>query len=288
MSGTVYLIGAGPGDPELLTVKAYRLLRNVDVVFHDRLVSDEIVTELPDDVERVDCGKKAGNHRLTQEEINERLYQRAESGANVARLKGGDPLVFGRGGEEQRYLQDRGINTEIVPGITAATAASAELGVPLTDREIASEVTFMTGHEAPEKSAESLDWHCMATCRKTLVIYMGVNQLPNIAETLIEKGRDPETPALAVENATSNQQRTIHGTLESLPEQAEREDLTPPALIVIGEVGKFFSEEHSSKNHEPETTGNSPEAKTNQFSSMLEPSNRNSVPLLDPEKILWF
>lgn len=254
MSGTVYLIGAGPGDPELLTVKAHRLLREVDVVFHDRLVAEELVKDLPDKIERVDCGKKAGDHRLPQEEINEKLLRRALEGDSVARLKGGDPLVFGRGGEEYRYLEERGVDVEIVPGITAATAASAELGIPLTDRDVASEVTLMTGHEAPDKSADSLDWKCMATCRKTLVIYMGVNQLPNIAETLIEKGRDPETPALAVENATSSRQRIIRGTVDTLPDRAKDRGLTPPALIVIGEVGSFHSGNQSGTSCPEEST----------------------------------
>lgn len=241
LEGKVYLIGAGPGDPELLTVKAYRIMREVDVVFQDRLVSGELVSELPDDVERIDCGKKAGEHKLSQETINERLLNRAEDGEDIARLKGGDPLIFGRGGEEFRYLQDRNVEVEIVPGITAASAVSSQLGVPLTDRDVASEVTLMTGHEAPGKSADELDWECMATCRKTLVIYMGVNQLPNISTTLIDYGRDPSTPALAVENATSNRQRILEGTLKSLPEVAEEKSLEPPAIIIIGEVGNFYS-----------------------------------------------
>lgn len=251
MNGKVYLLGSGPGDPELLTVKADRILRTVDVIFHDRLVSDQIVRNLPEAIDRVDCGKKAGRHKLSQDEINEKLYEEATQGRDVARLKGGDPLVFGRGGEEYRFLQDHGIPVEIVPGITAATAAASELGIPLTDRHVASEVTFLTGHEAPKKSADELDWDCMATCRKTLVIYMGVNQLPNITETLVEKGRDPETPALAVEKATSDQQRILNGTLETLPAKAETKNLEPPALIVIGEVGDFFTDLDTLKDDSP-------------------------------------
>lgn len=263
MQGKVYLIGAGPGDPELLTVKAYRILRDVDVVFHDRLVSEDLVTELPDDIDRVDCGKKAGAHKLSQEAINERLLTKAENGQDIARLKGGDPLIFGRGGEEFRYLEDHDIEVDIVPGITAATAVSSQLGVPLTDRDVASEVTFLTGHEAPEKSADELDWECMATCRKTLVIYMGVNQLPNIAETLIDYGRAPTTPAIAVENATSTKQRVLNGTLKSLPERAKQEELTPPALIVIGEVGKFYPPKN-----EPNVTSQP------SFATQLEPNGQ--------------
>jgi uroporphyrin-III C-methyltransferase len=238
MVGKVYLVGAGPGDPDLITRKGYKKLLEADCVFTDRLAPDELIEDLPEDTEIVDCGKQPHGHRLNQDEINERLFQKSRAGKQIVRLKGGDPLIFGRGGEEHRYLQERDIPVEIVPGISAANAAASSLGVPLTDREIASEVTFLTGHEAPEKNADSLDWDCMASCRKTLAIYMGVNQLPKIANTLIKNGRDPETPAIAVEKVSQPDQEILTGTLQTLPALARKKELEPPSLILIGEIGQ--------------------------------------------------
>ncbi|MFB6346879.1 MAG: uroporphyrinogen-III C-methyltransferase [bacterium] len=240
---TVYLVGAGPGDPDLITRKGYKLLLEADTVFVDRLAPSELIDDLSDETRVVNCGKGPDGHRMNQEEINRNLLEESRGDGTVVRLKGGDPLIFGRGGEEYRYLRNRGVDVEIVPGISAANAASSALSVPLTDREIASEVTFLTGHEAPNKQAENLDWECMATCRKTLAVYMGVNQLPKISQTLMDLGRKPETSALAVENVSRSNQRVMSGTLRTLPDLAKQFELTPPALVLIGDVGDYFSEE---------------------------------------------
>ena len=240
MSGQVYLVGSGPGDPDLITLKGYKKLLEADSVFIDRLAPDELLEDIDDETTVVDCGKQPHGHRLTQEEINETLLSHAREDRTVVRLKGGDPMIFGRGGEEFRYLRDHGIDVELIPGITAGTAVSSLLGVPLTDREVASEVTFLTGHEAPNKDADNLDWDCMANCRKTLVIYMGVSNMKTITQRLVERGRPADTPACVVERAYRNGQKIVQGQLNTIYERAREENVDPPAVMLVGEtVGQF-------------------------------------------------
>lgn len=236
MDGKVYLVGAGPGDPDLITRKGFKLLCRADVVLSDALSPDELVENLSDEVEVIDCGKRADGKRRPQAEIHQLMAEHAKQGKMVVRLQGGDPMIFGRGGEEARYLREHDVQFEIVPGVTAASSVSSRLGDSLTDREIASEVTLMTGHEADNKGADSLDWHCMANCRKTLVIYMGLRKLKDLTERLIDHGREPTTPAAVIANAWQDDQRIVRGRLGNIYDRVSRAHLDTPATIVIGDV----------------------------------------------------
>jgi uroporphyrinogen III methyltransferase/synthase len=212
--GIVYLVGAGPGDPDLITVKAKRLLEHCDVVVYDALIPYELVATLPAGVERRYVGKKAERHSLPQREINALLVELASQGNRVVRLKGGDPFVFGRGGEEAKYLSEHGVPFEIVPGITSGVAAPAFAGIPCTDRQEASHVTFVTGHKAVGKVSSSVPWDWVAQARNgTLVIYMGVSEIAKIVERLLEGGMPPDTPVAAVERGTFPTQRTVTTTI---------------------------------------------------------------------------
>lgn len=235
--GDVYLVGTGPGDPELLTVKALRLLQRADLILYDRLVSTDILDMTHPAARLLYVGKTAGYHSRTQEEIHELLLNFAEAGATVVRLKGGDPLVFGRGGEEMDFLQEQGVHVRIVPGITAASGISAELGIPLTHRGLASSVRFLTGHS--RKGGE--DPLCAARPAaadpdSTLVIYMGLATLPGVAAKLLAGGLPASTPAVAVERGTTPDQRTVFATLADLPDRVAAARLVSPTLIVVGRV----------------------------------------------------
>ena len=231
----VYLVGAGPGDPELLTVKAARRLANADVVVYDRLVSPEVLDLVPPGTARIFVGKAAGNHHMPQDEINDLLVRLAKTGHTVVRLKGGDPFVFGRGSEEALHLARHGVPFEVIPGVTAASGISAALGVPLTHRGLASGVRFVTGHR-PGDDELDLDWQGLADPDTTLVLYMGLANLPRIAARLIGCGLSPATPAMAVASGTLPGQRQCLGTLENLPTLANELDMRPPVLVVIGQV----------------------------------------------------
>lgn len=233
--GRVFLVGAGPGDPDLLTVKALRLIRTAPVVVHDRLISPEILALIPPETERLFAGKECGRHYLSQDEINAALVRLAGSGLDVVRLKGGDPLVFGRGSEEAQALIQAGIAFEVVPGISAAAGVSTYAGIPLTHRGLATGVRFVTGHLREDKRLE-LPWSRLADPDTTLAIYMGLHALPEIAAQLIAAGLDPETPAAAIENGTTPRQRRLLGTLATLPGLVAAAGLRPPSLIVIGRV----------------------------------------------------
>jgi uroporphyrin-III C-methyltransferase len=233
--GTVYLVGAGPGDPDLLTVKALRLLRQGQILVYDRLVSPEILELVPAGVPRIAVGKTPGHHCVPQSEINTLLARIAWSGRSIVRLKGGDPLVFGRGSEEALYLRSRGIPFEIVPGITAAGACSAYAGIPLTHRGLSRRVQMVTGHLRDGESLE-LDWEGLADPESTLVIYMGLAGLGHICNRLVEAGLAPDTPAAAIEQGTTPRQRRICGSLASLPSKVEQAGLEAPVLFVIGRV----------------------------------------------------
>ncbi|SIR92363.1 uroporphyrinogen-III C-methyltransferase [Natronorubrum thiooxidans] len=233
--GTVYLVGSGPGDPELLTVKAQRLLEDADIVLHDKLPGPEIIDMVPE-ANRQDVGKRAHGNRTPQSEINERLVALARDGQNVVRLKGGDSFVFGRGGEEAEYLAAHGIPFEVVPGITSAVAAPAVAGIPVTHRDHASSVSFVTGHEDPTKPESAVDWEALATAGGTIVVLMGVTRLPEYTAALIEGGMAPETPVALIERGTWTTQQVATGTLETIVDARDTNDISPPAVTVIGGV----------------------------------------------------
>ena len=235
MTGRVYLVGSGPGDPELLTVKAKRLIEEADVVLHDKLPGPEIIDSIPEE-RREDVGKRAGGERTPQEEINARLVELAREGKDVVRLKGGDPFVFGRGGEEMEYLAAHDVAFEVVPGITSPLAAPAVAGIPATHRDFVSNVTLVTGHEDPTKEESSVDWDALAETGGTIVVLMGVGKLPEYTRELREAGMDPDTPVALVEKGTRPGQRVATGTLDTIVSVRDEEGIEPPAVTVIGEV----------------------------------------------------
>ncbi len=232
--GYVAIVGAGPGDPDLLTVKALRALQDADVVVHDRLVGDGVLDLIRRDAARIYVGKQKSNHSVPQAGINELLVSLARQGKRVVRLKGGDPFVFGRGGEEIDALRAAGIEVSVVPGITAATGCAASLGMPLTHRDCASAVTFVTGHGVG--GDPDIDWSALAAPRHTLVVYMGLSRAGALAESLIGAGRAPGTPVAIIENGTRVDERVVTGTLSSLPSLVTAARVGAPALIVVGEV----------------------------------------------------
>ena len=234
LPGTVYLVGAGPGDPDLLTLGAVRALQRADVVVHDRLVGADVLDMARRDAERIYVGKKKYGHTMAQTDINALLAARAEAGETVVRLKGGDPFVFGRGGEELEYLRQRGISVQVVPGISAAAGCAARAGIPLTHRDLAASVTFVSGHA--KDGVPRLDWPVLAQSGQTIVVYMGVTTAPLIARQLIAHGLAPGTPVAVVENGTLPDQRVLTGTLGGLGALIGANRVNAPALIIIGEV----------------------------------------------------
>lgn len=232
--GSVALVGAGPGDPELLTVKALRLIEAAEVVLYDELVSDAILDLLPEGAERINVGKTRGNHRLTQDRINQAIVDHARLGRRVVRLKGGDPALFARAGEELDFLRQHGFDPAIVPGVTAALGCAAALGMPLTDRRAASGVTIVAGHARDGEPAP--DWRRLAGSRRTLVVYMGRDAAREIAEGLVLGGQDARTPVAVVVNGTRDDQRMETGVLADLPALVARLGTTDPTLLLIGEV----------------------------------------------------
>jgi len=230
----VALVGAGPGDPELLTLRAARLIGEADVLVVDHLVGEGVLELARPGTERIYVGKESGHHTLPQEDINQLLVRLATAGRRVVRLKGGDPYIFGRGGEEVEELVAAGVAFEVVPGITAACGVAAYAGIPLTHRDYAQSVVFATGHRRDGESA--LDWAALARPHQTAVIYMGVGQLATHCAALVGHGRAPQTPAALVENGTTARQRVVTGTLESLPARALEAGIRPPALLIVGEV----------------------------------------------------
>jgi uroporphyrin-III C-methyltransferase len=233
--GTVYLVGSGPGDPELMTVKAKRLLEEADVVLHDKLPGPEILGSIPED-KREDVGKRAGGERTSQEYTNDRLVELAREGKTVVRLKGGDPFVFGRGGEEAEHLAEHGIPFEYVPGVTSPIAGPGVAGIPVTHRDHTSSVSFVTGHEDPTKAESMVDWEALAATGGTIVVLMGVGKLPAYTEALREAGMEGDTPVALVERATWPDQRVATGTLDTIVDVRDAEGIEPPAITVIGGV----------------------------------------------------
>ncbi|HOF87705.1 MAG TPA: uroporphyrinogen-III C-methyltransferase, partial [Armatimonadota bacterium] len=234
--GTVYLVGAGPGDPGLLTRAGAEAIAQADVIVHDRLANPALLALARADAERIYVGKAASAHTLTQDEINAALAAQARRGKRVCRLKGGDPFVFGRGGEEAAYLRERGIPFVLVPGITSAIAVPAYAGIPVTDRRCASSFAVITGHEGAEKSAAALDWAGIAHGADTLVFLMGLSTLPDIARQLVAHGRPATTPAAAIQSGTTPSQRVVTGTLADLADRVSDAGLRSPVITVVGEV----------------------------------------------------
>ena len=233
--GRVTLVGAGPGDPELLTLRAVKALRGARLVLYDHLVGKEVLRYVADDADLIYVGKEAAHHTLPQQSIIDLMVRLARSGRSLVRLKGGDGFIFGRGGEEAQALAEAGIAFEVVPGITAAQGAGACAGIPLTHRDHAATLVFATGH-LREGNEVALDWQALARPRQTVVIYMGVGHLPVICAELVRHGLPPGTPAALVEQASLPGQRCVSGTLQDLPRLAQQHGVRPPALIVVGEV----------------------------------------------------
>jgi uroporphyrin-III C-methyltransferase len=237
--GRVSIVGAGPGDPELMTVRGLARVRAADVLVYDRLVDPRLLDEAPPDAERIFAGKARGFAALEQRQIEALLIARALTGKHVVRLKGGDPYVFGRGGEEVAALVAAGIPVEIVPGVTSATAVPASAGIPVTHRELASSLTIVTGHEDPGKPEAAVDWEWLAASRGTVVILMGLGQLDGICTRLIAGGRSPQTPAAAIAGGTRPDQRVVSASLATLAAAVADAQLVAPALVVVGDVVRF-------------------------------------------------
>lgn len=232
-AGTVYLVGAGPGDPDLLTIRAARLIERAGLIVHDGLVDPAILALAPTDAELISVAKSRSNHTMPQDAINALLVREAQAGRDVVRLKGGDPLIFGRGGEEAEACRAAGVAVEIVPGVSAASGAAAAAQIPLTHRDNASIVTFVAGQC---KGLSEQNWAGLAGKGRTLVIYMGVKTAPQIAEKLMADGLAPDVPVAVVENASRPQMRVLRASLAGLPAMVERENVKSPALIIIGDV----------------------------------------------------
>jgi uroporphyrin-III C-methyltransferase len=236
-TGKVWLVGAGPGDPELLTVKAARLIAQADALVYDHLVSDSIMALARPDARRIYAGKEASNHTLPQDSINQLLVELANENLSVVRLKGGDPFIFGRGGEELETLAESGIPFEVVPGVTAAAGCAAYAGFPLTHRDHAQAVTFVTGHL--KDGTVNLDWQALSRPKQTVVFYMGIGAASEICRQMIAHGLPSMTPAAVVRNGTQPDQKTLLATLGTLPQRIAESGIKPPALIIIGSVTKL-------------------------------------------------
>lgn len=233
--GKVYIVGAGPGDPELITLKAVKCLAAADVILYDRLVNPDLLEHAKEEAEFIYCGKIPGNHSVPQEVIQKLLIQKSLEGKTVVRLKGGDPFIFGRGGEEAEALARLGIAFEIVPGITAGIAAPAYAGIPVTHREYGGSFAFVTGHCTTGKP-DNIRWEYLAKGVDTISIYMGIKNLPYICSQLQSCGKNPQTPIAVIEQGTTMNQRIVTGTLETIVETVKSEAVTNPAMIIIGEV----------------------------------------------------
>ncbi|MGD2271841.1 MAG: uroporphyrinogen-III C-methyltransferase [Desulfobacterales bacterium] len=235
-TGKVYLVGAGPGDAGLITVKGLECIQKADVIIYDYLAASVLLKNTRKDAELIYVGKKGGDHTLAQEKINELMVKKARTGATVARLKGGDPFIFGRGGEEAEVLYHKGISFEVVPGVTSAIAAPAYAGIPLTHRKYASTLAFVTGHEDPAKADSSIDWASIAKGIGTVVFLMGVKNLPHICTQLLKHGKPPKTPVALVRWGTTPRQITVCGTLDTIVAKVEKTGLKAPAIIIVGDV----------------------------------------------------
>jgi uroporphyrinogen III methyltransferase/synthase len=236
MKAKVYLVGAGPGDPGLITVRGKQCIQNADVIIYDYLASPALLNYARKSAELIYVGKKGGDHTLSQEKINALIVKKAKSGGIVCRLKGGDPFIFGRGGEEAEVLFKEELSFEVVPGVTSAIAAAAYAGIPLTHRQLTSTLAFITGHEDPDKEETSINWSSLASGIGTLVFFMGVKNLPNITRNLMDHGKSADTPVALIQWGTTPSQKTVTGTLDKIAEKARAAGMKAPAIIVIGEV----------------------------------------------------
>ncbi|NLV28055.1 MAG: uroporphyrinogen-III C-methyltransferase [Methanomicrobiales archaeon] len=243
-NGTVYLVGSGPGGLSLMTRRAREVIDNAQVILYDQLPGEEILASLPEHAEKVDVGKFGGRHVREQEEIEELMVSYANKNLRVVRLKGGDPFLFGRGGEELEICRAHNIPVEVVPGITSAIAVPASVGIPVTHRKYASQVTILTGNEDPAKEESAIDWEWLARSRGTIVILMGVKNLGKISDVLILNGMDPETPVAIIERGLRPDQRETIGTMSTIYNQSVQRGVRPPAVIVIGGVVSLYSDEH--------------------------------------------
>ena len=241
-NGIVYLVGSGPGGLGLLTYKAREVIDAAEIILYDQLPGEEILETLPAHAECIDVGKYGGNHTMTQSEIEDLLIEKAHSGKRVVRLKGGDPFMFGRGGEEMETLREHGITVKVVPGVTSGIAVPECVGIPITHRSFASQVTFVTGHEDPEKELSSINWAWLAQSPGTLVIYMGVKNIGQIAELLIANGMEKATKIAVIERGFRKDQRVTTATLETIADHALHIGIRPPAIIVIGEVVRLYQD----------------------------------------------
>tara|TARA_B100000900_G_scaffold358661_1_gene329684 strand:+ start:286 stop:1068 length:783 start_codon:yes stop_codon:yes gene_type:complete len=239
VSGIVYLVGAGPGDPELMTLKALRLIRSCKVLVHDALIPKEILKEASAECEFFYVGKRAGCKSFLQSDINSLMLKLAKEGRDVVRLKGGDPFVFSRGGEEVSFLEENGISVEIIPGVTSGIAASSYFGIPLTHRNGASSVTFVTGHETSEKKEKSVNWRQLAISADSIVIYMGIRNIEFIVEELINGGMSKNTKCAAIQEATLKNQKSLITELSELPKAIKKNNIKPPSIVIIGKIVDF-------------------------------------------------
>jgi uroporphyrin-III C-methyltransferase len=236
--GKVYLVGAGPGDPQLLTIKAVKALKEANVVIYDRLVGEEILCLAPENAEKIYVGKRTGKHEVPQDKITELIIEKAKEGGKIVRLKGGDPFIFGRGGEEAEALVAEGIEFEVVPGVSSAVVAPMYAGIPLTHRDYAASVAIVTGHRAGD-SEKPIDWVKIANAVDTMVILMGVESLDGIVSKLLAGGINAQKPVAMVESGTYLKQRTLIATLGTIVKEAEAKQIKPPSVIVIGEVANL-------------------------------------------------
>ncbi|MDN4074120.1 uroporphyrinogen-III C-methyltransferase [Fictibacillus terranigra] len=234
--GKVYLVGAGPGDPKLITVYGMECIQKADVIAYDRLINKELLNYAKRDAELIYCGKLPGKHELIQEQIHDLLVEKAMEGKTVTRLKGGDPCVFGRVGEEAEILAGHDIPFEIVPGVTAGIAAPAYAGIPVTHRDHAGSFTIVTGHGRKEKGQDFINWRALAEGSDTIAFYMGIGNLKNICKELVSHGKSPDTPAAVIEWGTTKHQRTVTGTLATIEREARAAAISHPAMIIVGEV----------------------------------------------------
>ena len=236
MTGKVYLVGAGPGDSKLITLRAVELLKKADVVLYDRLVSKKIISLIPKSAEKIYVGRAVGDDTTHQNTTNDLMVKYAKSKKNIVRLKGGDPIIFGRGGEEAEFLKEHNVKYEIVPGITSGIGSATYAGIPLTHRKYASSVVFVTGHEDPEKRKEAVKWKRLAKSVDTIVIMMGLSRIDLICKELIAGGMDKETPVAVIQNGTTPKQKTVVGTLSNIAKIVKSNKITPPTNIIIGKV----------------------------------------------------
>lgn len=234
--GIVYLVGAGPGDPGLITVRGLEVLTTADVIVYDSLIPKELLLLARNDSEAIDVGKRGGKHLSEQNEINSILASKAKEGKTVVRLKGGDPFLFGRGGEEVEYLLNEGIEVHVVPGVTSAIAVPALAGIPVTHRDFSSTVTLITGHESDDKEGEVINWKSLAAVGGTLIVLMGMSGLERNAKRLVENGLDPITPAAVIERGATSGQRVVTGIVSNIAEKCRKEKMKAPAIMVIGKV----------------------------------------------------